>query len=121
MAYGENHDHVTGSAYNTIHAEEHALRKLPSAPPRKKKPKVDILVIRTTPNGHIGISRPCLRCTILLYTEVPSKNYELGYIYYSTSEGTLIKTRIENLIMEQKENPHISQYYRTHNMKNLKI
>lgn len=123
MAYGENHDSTVGSAYQTVHAEEHAIKKLPFVPARKKKPRVDILVIRTTSAGHLGISRPCLRCTILLYTELPSRGYELGNIYYTISDGSIVKTTIHNLITEQKENPHVSQYYRNRNMtvKSLKI
>jgi cytidine deaminase len=119
MAYGENHDSVIGTAYQTVHAEEHAIKKLPRVQPKKKKPRVDILVIRTTSAGNLGISRPCLRCTILLYTELPSKGYELGNIYYTISDGSIVKTTIEELITEQKENPHISQYYRNRNMKKI--
>lgn len=119
MAYGENHDSVIGRSYQTIHAEEHAIKKLPHAPPRKKKTSIDMLVIRTTRNGHLGISRPCLRCTILLYTELPSKGYDLRNIYYTLSDGSITKTTITDLVLYQKETPHITQYYRNRNMKNI--
>lgn len=112
MAYGENHDRMIGNSYSSIHAEEHALNKLPNAPPRKKKPRLDILVIRTTFHGHFGISRPCLRCTMLLAKEVPAKGYTLGNIYYSLAHNILVKTSITELIHQQQENPHITLYYR---------
>lgn len=117
MAYGENYDYTTGNGYITVHAEEHALRKLPSAPPRKKKQKVDILVIRTTHTGHMGLSRPCLRCTLLLYSELPSRGYTLGSIYYSVAHEVIAKTTIEQLVAGHREDPHITQYYRNRNMK----
>lgn len=117
MAYGENHDAFLGSAYQSIHAEEHAISKLPSVPARKKKPRVDLLVMRTTRTGTLGISRPCARCTILLYHEVPARGYELGNIYYTASDGSIAKTNIYNLVEQQKKDPHITLYYRTRNPK----
>ena len=119
MAYGENHDSMIGTAYQTIHAEEHAIKKLPYMHARKKRPGVDILVIRTTKNGNLGISRPCLRCTLLLYIEVPSKGYDLKNVYYSTADGSIVKTNILDLIINQKDDPHISQYYKNRNMKKI--
>lgn len=112
MAYGENHDYNVGNTYMSIHAEEHAINKLPCAPPRKKKPRLDILVIRTTHTGHFGISRPCMRCTMLLYKEVPSKGYILNNVYYTLSNDTLVKTNVQELIKQHKIAPHISLYYR---------
>jgi hypothetical protein len=118
MAYGENHDHMNGNSYCSIHAEEHALNKLPPAPPRKKKPRIDILVIRTTHHGHFGISRPCMRCTMLLYKELPSKGYVLGNVYYTESNHTLIRTSIDELVEQHQKNPHLSLYYRMRQEKN---
>ena len=117
MAFGENHDSNVGTSYNSIHAEEAALNKLPPAPPRKKKPRIDILVIRTTQTGHLGISRPCFRCTMLLHKIVPAKGYVLGNIYYTQSNDTIVKTNINELVMQQKTDPHISLYYRIRNLK----
>jgi hypothetical protein len=118
MAFGENHDSTNGAAYNSVHAEEAALNKLPSLPPRKKKPKIDILVIRTTHNGYLGISRPCIRCTMLLYKLVPAKGYTLGSVYYTQSNDMLVKTNIKELIIQHQKDPHISLYYRMRNIKN---
>lgn len=112
MAYGENHDYNVGNAYLSVHAEEHAINKLPPAPSRKKKPRVDILVLRTTHTGHYGISRPCLRCTMLLSKELPAKGYTLGNIYYTLSNETLVKTSIQELVNHHKIDPHVSLYYR---------
>jgi hypothetical protein len=122
MAYGENHDHNIGTSYCTIHAEEHALNKLPYVQPRKKKQRLDILVIRTTHTGSLGISKPCIRCTMLLEKELPSKGYILGNIYYTMSNDTIIKTNIEELVMQHSISPHLSLYYRIRQEKrDLKI
>lgn len=121
MAFGENHDFTLGGTYNTIHAEEHALNKLPPAPPRKNKPRIDILVIRTTHSGYMGSSRPCLRCTMLLYKMVPAKGYILGNVYYTVSNETIVKTTIEDLVVQQQAKPHVTVYYRAKALRRMGI
>ena len=119
MAFGENHDSNIGTSYNSIHAEEDALNKLPQAPPRKKKPRIDLLVIRTTQAGYLGMSRPCSRCTMLLHKMIPAKGYILGNVYYTHSNDTLVKTKIDSLVVQHKAEPHITLYYRSKAIKKL--
>ena len=67
----------TTRGVGTTHAEANAIANLPPRPRnRKHLLKVNILVIRTSQTGKIGISKPCIKCIIDMMT-IPQKR---GYI-----------------------------------------
>jgi len=100
----------------TIHAEINAINNLVRHSANKKHLiKIDLLVIRTSNTGKIGMSKPCIKCIIDLSTLPPKKGYVLKNIYYSGSDGSIIKTNLKSLI--ETKDFHISRYYLNHNFK----
>lgn len=112
ISYGENMIRL-GSDKWTMHAEDNAIRKLPTMPRKKNMKKVDLLVIRTSKTGTLGNSRPCIHCLMLLQSKLPEKGYKLQSIYYSDVGGIIHETSLKALL--EDENAHLSRYYREHN------
>jgi len=116
LSYGENHYKGNDPlSYTSTHAEENAIRKLPTLPRHKKQKKVDILVIRANKSGTLGTSKPCYHCVIKLYKILPEKGYILNDVYFSDREGNIVFSRLSSML--QEENPHLSTYYRERNYK----
>ena len=111
LSYGENTTKGYRGEYST-HAEEQALRNLLFARPgrRRRNSRIDLLVIRTSRTGQLGISRPCDHCIRVLTMALPSKGYSLRHVYYSTEDGTLRRTKMDILASEP---PHLSQFYKS--------
>jgi cytidine deaminase len=80
----------------SIHAEMDAINKLNRFVNnnRKVKEKFNLLVIRLTKTGVIGESRPCYHCLVRLQRYCNN----IGYIYYSTSTGKIVRERLENML-----------------------
>jgi len=98
----------------TIHAEINAINNLVRRSAYKKHlTKIDLLVIRTSKTGKLGMSKPCIKCIIDLSTMPQKKGYVIKNIYYSNSEGIIIKTNLKSLI--DTRDFHISRYYLNHN------
>ena len=95
---------------SSVHAEENAIRKLPSLPRQKKLKKIDLLVIKVGKNGTLGSSKPCYNCIIKLAISLPEKGYILNKIYYSTRNSDIESCKLTDLIHE--ENPHVSKFYK---------
>lgn len=108
LSYGENVVCPYPCLPWTIHAEDTAIRKLPTLS-RKRPRKIDILVIRTSKTGVLGISKPCSNCIHILQTQLPQKGYSLQKIYYS-EEGEIKETTLRKLL--QEESPHTSRYFK---------
>lgn len=79
---------------NSIHAEHDTINKLPFT---KKPKKINMLVIRITKNGKLGMSKPCNKCVSYMIHLFPKKGYIVKNIYYSTNEGCIIKTNLRKL------------------------
>lgn len=107
LSYGENRYKPADSG--SFHAEEQAVRNLPYQPRNKRPKKVDLLVIRTSPTGTLGQSKPCTHCICVLQTMLPKKGYSLQNVYYTGTGGTLHETKLSYLINDSK--PHTSRYY----------
>lgn len=106
----------TTRGVGTTHAEANAIANLPPRPRnRKHLLKVNILVIRTSQTGKIGISKPCIKCIIDMMTIPQKRGYIIKNILYSNEIGTIESTTLEKLIDEK--NFHVSRYYRMHNFK----
>ena len=99
----------------SIHAEINAISNLPYIKKTKKKSNINILVIRTSHNGKINMSKPCLNCIRLMQILPQNKGYIIKNIYYSDENGNIIKTNL-NKITNDKD-IHISRFYRDHNYK----
>ena len=112
ISYGENYYKGSHDTYNTVHAEDHAMRKLPSRS-SKRKIKVDLVVIRVNKSGGYGNSKPCLHCILTLSQNLPKKGYQLCSVYYTNEEGGVVCSRFKHLCNDTT--PHVSKYYRERN------
>ncbi len=100
----------------TTHAEANAIMNLPPRPRnRKHLTKIEILVIRTSQTGKIGISKPCIKCIIDMMSLPQKRGYIIKTISYSDANGAIITTTLNNLLEEG--NFHVSRFYRMHNFK----
>jgi cytidine deaminase len=92
-----------------VHAECNALSKLMPIRRKKKLESINLLVIRLSGKNKIQCSKPCNNCIQTMKTLPQKKGYKIDNIYYSNSDGNIIKTTITSL---EKEEKHYSQYYR---------
>jgi hypothetical protein len=122
LSYGENHykgnrcmdGRCKCRAEKSVHAEQHAVQKLP--PPQKRGrhlKKVDLLVIRVNRSGTMGNSKPCVHCIYMLAQKLPEKGYSLARIYYSDEKGGIHESKLRTLMWED-EAPHLTKFYQDH-------
>ena len=123
LSYGINiYDNI---GFGTVHAEANAIENLPLALGRdwskapidipnnlhkKTLKKINILVIRTSKNCKIGISKPCSKCVYDLSIMPQKKGYIVKDIYYSKNDGLIEQIKLKQLIND--DNNYISRYYR---------
>lgn len=93
----------------TIHAEANAIMKLPKLPRKSHLKRVDLLVIRTSRDGSLGCSKPCINCVQLLSEKLPDKGYSLHTVYFSTRDGEITATTLQRL---KEEEAHVTRYYK---------
>jgi cytidine deaminase len=92
-----------------IHAEHDAIRKLPPLRRRNKLENINMLVIRLSTTNKLQMSKPCVNC-IQMMNSMPEKlGYKIKNVYYSNSNGNIIKTNLKNL---ENEETHYSRFYR---------
>lgn len=102
----------------TTHAEINMINKLPILPKnRKHLKKINILVIRTSLTGKIGMSKPCIKCIIDMTKLPPQKGYIIKEITYTDFAGNLITISLKKII--EDKNYHISRYYKLHNFRKI--
>ena len=93
----------------TIHAECDAINHLP---PRRKTSRnkiINLVVIRTSKNKKVSISKPCLHCMNFLCSKPQMRGYQINKIFYSDQLGNIIESSICDL---QESTCHISKFYR---------
>ena len=95
MSVGINH--YRPLICNSIHAERNAINKLPNNK-LKKIIKINIIVIRVSSTGIIGMSKPCSKCVRDMSIFPNKKGYTIDKIYYSDENGNIIKTTLHKLI-----------------------
>jgi cytidine deaminase len=113
FAYGENVCRPPPGTEKSIHAEHDAISKLPTLSEyrfKRHKKRIDLLVIRASKTGCLGMSRPCYHCLLLMTALPPKKGYQIHRIYYSDETGNIVEATLESLLREQTQ--HISKYYR---------
>jgi hypothetical protein len=74
---------------------------------------INLLVIKTSQRGKIGMSKPCIRCVLHMLLQPQKKGYNIKKVSYSTPNGNIEHTTLKELIDD--ENYHISKYYKAHN------
>ena len=114
LSYGINmYDTQKNIGSRHKHSEAVAIDNLPILPNKKHLKQINILVIRTSMLGKIGMSKPCIKCILDMNTIPQKKGYIIKYIYYSDRDGQIIRTTVKELLNSQDF--HISRYYKNHN------
>lgn len=106
LSYGENK--FRNGVFPTIHAEDDAINKLPSANSKRLK-KVDILVIRSNIGGTVGNSKPCVRCIQVLEKKLPKRGYVLDTLHYTTIGGSVVSRKFSDLLLEGGH--HVTKFF----------
>lgn len=92
-----------------IHAEHNALLKLKQSKNKKRLELVNLLVVRFSKTNKLQSSKPCNNCIKIMESIPEKKGYKIQNIYYSNSDGNIVKTNLANL---KNEDQHYSRYYR---------
>ena len=92
-----------------IHAEHNALLKLKSLENKKRLEPINLLVVRFSKTNKLLSSKPCNNCIKIMETIPEKKGYKIQTIYYSNSDGNIVKTNLANL---KNDEQHSSMYYR---------
>lgn len=100
------------------HAEHDAIEKLIKRNRKRRKYliNVDIIVIRFNKNNKLTSSKPCVHCIHRMLTMPEKYGYKINNIYYSDENGNIIKTKINELIKDDKL--HMSKYFRNRGYNN---
>ena len=109
LSYGVNQLGDNAGITPGIHAECNALSKLMPIRRKKKLESINLLVIRLSSKNKLQCSKPCYNCIETMKNFPPKIGYKINNIYYSDSNGNIVKTTIKTL---EKEEKHYSQYYR---------
>jgi hypothetical protein len=110
LSYGEN-TYKLNAPVMSLHAEESAIRRLPTLPKKRRLKKVDMLVVRVSKTGCVGCSKPCEHCLLELARRLPTKGYCIGTLYYTDATGSIVANSLINL-WEDADGRHTSRYYR---------
>jgi len=92
-----------------IHAEQDAINKLKPLKYKKNVESINILVIRLSSKNKLQSSKPCANCIESMKNNPIKKGYKIQNVFYSDSEGNIIKTNLVSLDNEEK---HISGFYK---------
>ena len=89
-----------------IHAEYDALTKLMPIRRKKKLESINLLVVRLSSKNKIQSSKPCFNCIETMKKFPPKIGYKIDNVYYSDSNGDIIKTNLKSLNEEEKHYSH---------------
>jgi tRNA(Arg) A34 adenosine deaminase TadA len=110
VAYGENNTRRCSKGLPSMHAEIDGLRRMKiyrAINPKSTRESYDIVVIRFSKSGKLGISRPCLHCLRALYTS----NINIKHVYYSTgNDQEIVRESLIDMINDDVV--HISSGWR---------
>jgi hypothetical protein len=110
ITYGENSMRRSSSGLPSTHAEMDGLRRIKthhSLNPKRNKDCYDIIVIRLSKSGKLGISRPCYHCL----KSLKDSNINIKYVYYSSGNGDqIIRESLNDML--NNEISHISAGWR---------
>lgn len=106
IAYGVNSDRIFTNTLYT-HAEMDVVRKLQNYANTKKRPIIDILIIRVSKQNKMLNSKPCSICVKYL---CKVKHIIIKNIYYSDHQGDIVKISLEQLLSQKQH--HTKKYLR---------
>lgn len=112
LSYGVNKMGDSEGVNPGIHAEYDAITKLIPLKKRKKLENINLLVIRLSGKNKLQSSKPCSNCIHTMKILPEKKGYKIQNIYYSDSNGNIVKTTLSNLDNEEK---HFSKFYKHKN------
>lgn len=78
----------------SFHAEANAIRKLASHKGTKNNKSFELVVIRVSPTGVIGNSKPCFQCI----QQIMKSRFNISKIYYSNADGDIICENVNKLL-----------------------
>jgi len=70
---------------------------------------INVLVLKTSFTGLIGMSKPCAHCLAVMCTLAPKKGYRVANVFYTNSDGNIEKHKLINLL--HSDDIHISKLY----------
>ncbi len=82
----------------SLHAETDAIGKAASNRRIKDRDRLDLIVIRVSPTGLIGQSKPCYTCI----QQIAKARFRISKVYYSNAEGDIICENINQMIRSLK-------------------
>jgi len=109
LSFGVNQMGDSAGKNPGIHAEYNALTKLMPLKNKKRLESINLLVVRFSPKNKIQSSKPCNNCIETMKNYPKKIGYKIDNIYYSDSDGNIIKTNLKILDEEEK---HYSKYFR---------
>ena len=108
LSYGVNKMGDSKGMKPGIHAECDAIDKLIPLKKKKKLQNVSLLVIRLSGKNKLQSSKPCGNCIQTMKSLPEKKGYKIQNIYYSDTDGNIVKTTLKCLDNEEK---HFSKYF----------
>ena len=110
VSYGYN-NHNNMHIKCSTHAEKSAIDNIKIQKSYIKA--LDLIVVRTSPTGKIGSSKPCVKCLIDLCRLPKKKNYYIRDVYYSDERGEIQCKSLIQLI--EDGDFHLTQFYANNN------
>jgi hypothetical protein len=111
LSYGMN-EYLCNKDCGSIHAESSVINNLKPLQKKSRNKKhvknIDLLVIKTTKTGKLGMSKPCIKCIIDMLSLPPKKGYNIKNVLFSTHDGNIKSTTLKDLVDGEQ---HVSKYY----------
>lgn len=112
LSYGMN-EYICNKDCGSIHAESSVINNLKPLQKKSRNKKhvknIDVLVIKTTKTGKLGMSKPCIKCVTDMLSLPQKKGYNIKNVLFSTHDGNIMSTTLKDLVDD--EHYHVSQYY----------
>lgn len=107
LSYGVNKMGDPDGIQMGIHAEYDAIRKLQPLKRQRRLININILVIRLSGKNKLQSSKPCFSCVETMKTLPQKLGYNVQRVYYSNSDGYIVKTSLAQLDADEK---HFSRF-----------
>lgn len=102
LSFGVNQMGNKNGNHPGVHAECDGLSKLMPRRNKKRLETINILVLRLSSKNKFQSSKPCVNCIETMKIMPPKMGYVIKHIYYSDSDGSIIKTNLQSLDAEEK-------------------
>lgn len=115
LSYGMN-EYFCNRELGSIHAERNVIDNLPPLKKQSRNKKhmknINLMVIKTTRTGKVGMSKPCIRCILNMLLLPQQKGYNIKKVSYSVPTGDIVHTTLKGLVNDEH---HVSKFYKSHN------